>query len=120
LSINDCFASKLLANADRYLDDSVHSRDLIDLAFLRNYQPLPPEAIAKAEAAYNVINPLTAAISRFQAYADRRFRCYEDLSTDPSFHAQLIDGIDLLALEMGLSKTTRTIGESGDAIFPFS
>jgi Nucleotidyl transferase AbiEii toxin, Type IV TA system len=120
LSIHDCFVSKLLANADRYLDDGVCSRDLIDLAFLRNHHALPSGAIAKAETAYNVINPLTAAISRFQAYAERRFRCYEDLSIDPSFHAQLIDGIDLLALEMGLSKTTRTIGESGDEIFPFS
>jgi hypothetical protein len=30
LSISDCFTSKLLANADRSADPSVHSRDLID------------------------------------------------------------------------------------------
>ena len=45
LSISDCFTSKLLANADRYADPSVHSRDLIDLAFLRNQQPIPDLAI---------------------------------------------------------------------------
>jgi Nucleotidyl transferase AbiEii toxin, Type IV TA system len=44
LSISDCFTSKLLANADRYADPSVHSRDLIDLAFLRNEQSTPPLA----------------------------------------------------------------------------
>jgi hypothetical protein len=120
LSINDCFTSKLLANSDRYLDDSVYSRDLIDLAFLRNHYALPPAAIARAEAAYHVINPLKAAISRFQANADLRFRCYENLSINPSFHPQLIDGIDLLALELRLDKTNRTIGESGDEVFPFS
>lgn len=45
LSISDCFTSKLLANADRYSDPIIHSRDLIDLAFLRNEQSIPPLAI---------------------------------------------------------------------------
>lgn len=35
LSLNDCFTSKLLSNSDRYMDKSVKSRDLIDLAVLR-------------------------------------------------------------------------------------
>lgn len=35
LSINDCFTSKLLANSDRFMDDSVLARDLIDLAVMR-------------------------------------------------------------------------------------
>ncbi len=114
LSITDCFTSKLLANADRYADPSVHCRDLIDLAFLRNHQPIPPISIDKAEAAYRVIAPLTTALNQFQANADLRFRCYENLAIDPVFHAQLIDGIDLLAIDLGLAKTIRTIGESGD------
>lgn len=29
LSVDDCFTSKLLSNADRYMDDSVETRDLI-------------------------------------------------------------------------------------------
>jgi hypothetical protein len=33
--------------------------------------------------------------------------------------AQLIDGIDLLAINLDLPKTQRTISEVGDEIFPF-
>jgi hypothetical protein len=119
LSITDCFTSKLLANADRYLDSSVHTRDLIDLAFLRNKYALPTLAIEKAEAAYRVISPLKSALLRFQADADLRFNCYENLIISESFRAQLIDGIDLLAIDLNLPKTQRTIGEAGDEIFPF-
>jgi Nucleotidyl transferase AbiEii toxin, Type IV TA system len=119
LSITDCFTSKLLANADRYTDPSVHSRDLIDLAFLRNNTPIPPLSIEKAEAAYRVMSPLTAALTKFQADADLRFHCYENLAISEAFRSRLIDGIDLLAIDLGLDKTSRTIGESGDEIFPF-
>jgi Nucleotidyl transferase AbiEii toxin, Type IV TA system len=119
LSITDCFTSKLLANADRYADLSVHSRDLIDLAFLRNSQPIPPLAIEKAEAAYRVMSPLNAALTKFQADADLRFHCYENLIISEAFRSQLIDGIDLLAIDLGLEKTSRIITESGDDIFPF-
>ena len=119
LSISDCFTSKLLANADRYADPSVHSRDLIDLALLRKDQSIPPLAIEKAEAAYRVMVPLEAALSKFQADADLRFYCYENLTIPEAFRSRLIDGIDLLAIDLGLDKTIRTIGESGDEIFPF-
>lgn len=119
LSMIDCFTSKLLANADRSADPSVHSRDLIDLAFLRNAQPIPPLAIEKAEAAYRVISPLNAALTKFQADADLRFHCYNNLKISEAFRSQLIDGIDLLAIDLGLEKTSRTMSESGDNIFPF-
>jgi Nucleotidyl transferase AbiEii toxin, Type IV TA system len=119
LSITDCFTSKLLANADRHADPSVHCRDLIDLAFLRNSQPIPPLAIEKAEAAYRVISSLTAALTKFQADADLRFHCYENLKISQTFRSKLIDGIDLLAIDLGLDKTSRTITESGEEIFPF-
>jgi hypothetical protein len=115
LSISDCFTSKLLANADRYND----SRDLIDLAFLRNEQSIPPLAIEKAEAAYRVMVPLKTALAKFQANTDLRFHCYENLTIPEAFRSKLIDGIDLLAIDLGLDKTSRTIGESGDEIFPF-
>jgi Nucleotidyl transferase AbiEii toxin, Type IV TA system len=98
LSISDCFTSKLLANADRYADPSVYSRDLIDLAFLRNELPIPPLAIEKAEAAYRVMSPLTAALTKFQGDANLRFHCYENLTISEAFRSKLIDGIDLLAL----------------------
>jgi Nucleotidyl transferase AbiEii toxin, Type IV TA system len=119
LNITDCFTSKLLANADRYADSSVHSRDLIDLAFLRNSQPIPPLAIEKAEAAYRVISPLNAALTKFQADTDLRFHCYDNLAISEAFRSKLIDGIDLLAIDLGLDKTSRTLSESGDDIFLF-
>jgi Nucleotidyl transferase AbiEii toxin, Type IV TA system len=111
LSISDCFTSKLLANADRYADDSVHSRDLIDLAFLRNDRPIPAIAIEKAEAAYRVMPPLTTALTSFQANSDRRFHCYQNLAIPEAVRAQLIDGIDLLAIDRGLDRTSRTVSE---------
>jgi hypothetical protein len=117
LSISDCFTSKLLANADRYADASVHSRDLIDLAFLRNYRSIPSLAIDKAEAAYRVMSPLTAALTSFQASSDLRFHCYQNLTISEAFRSQLIDGIDLLAIDRGLNRTSRTIGELGADIF---
>lgn len=119
LSINDCFTSKLLANADRYADRSVHCRDLIDLAFLRNERSIPPLSIEKAEAAYRVMTPLKTALIKFQANAELRSNCYQNLTILEIFHSKLIDGIDLLAIDLGLDKTSRTIGESGDEIFPF-
>lgn len=52
LSPLDMAASKLLANADRWADDSVFSRDLIDLAMLQPKRKLLQQAIAKARLAY--------------------------------------------------------------------
>ena len=48
----DLAAGKLLALADRWRDDSVFSRDLIDLAMMRPAKPLLNAAIAKAAGAY--------------------------------------------------------------------
>ena len=52
LTVLDMVASKLLANSDRWADDGVFSRDLIDLAMMQPRLPLLRQAIAKAEAAY--------------------------------------------------------------------
>jgi hypothetical protein len=79
---------------------------------LRIEQSIPPLAIEKAEAAYRVIPSLTAALSQFQENADLRFRCCETLNIPEAYRSLLIDGIDLLAIDLGLSKTSRTIGES--------
>ena len=48
----DLAASKLLANADRWGDDSVFSRDLIDLAMMAPSPALLAQARDKAERAY--------------------------------------------------------------------
>ena len=53
LSVVDLFAEKLLANADRFNDDAVLSRDLIDLAMLINsHQEIPLDAWMKVRKAY--------------------------------------------------------------------
>jgi hypothetical protein len=48
----DAAASKLLANSDRWRDDAVLSRDLIDLAMMAPPKTLLRQAIDKAEGAY--------------------------------------------------------------------
>lgn len=48
----DLATGKLLALADRWRDDSVYSRDLIDLAMMQPARPLLCAAIDKAAAAY--------------------------------------------------------------------
>jgi hypothetical protein len=48
----DMATSKLLANSDRWRDDAVLSRDLIDLAMMKPSKPLLRQAVEKASAAY--------------------------------------------------------------------
>lgn len=62
LAVEDQFAEKLLANADRYMDRSVACRDAIDLGYLvRNTGSIPSVSIGKAEAAYGRDVPKTVA-----------------------------------------------------------
>ena len=114
LSINDCFTSKLLANSDRYMDDSIEARDLIDLAVLRLYSPIPPSAVDKAEKTYEVIRPLQETIDRFQARPDFRDKCFTGLQINSSQIPTIIDGIDLLAEDLELLKVDRTFQEKRD------
>jgi Nucleotidyl transferase AbiEii toxin, Type IV TA system len=110
LNIIDSIAEKLLANADRWSSDLVNSRDLIDLAIQRLVTPIPQEAIDKAEAAYQVIEPLNRAIQYFQDRPDYREKCYDILSiAEPN---QVINGIDLLAQDLGREITVRTFSET--------
>jgi hypothetical protein len=111
LSFNDCFTSKLLSNCDRYMDDSVESRDLIDLAVLRLQSPIPQEAIEKAEKAYEVMRPLKEAVKRFQERTDYRERCFSHLQIDEAQIPRIIDGVDLLAIDLGLTLTERVFKE---------
>ncbi len=82
-----CIAEKLLAHADRGLDDSTHARDLVDLAFMAARWPSTSwrPAMEAAESAYGpvVARELDAGLSRF-ADRTRRRRCREALGvTDP-------------------------------------
>jgi hypothetical protein len=114
LSFNDCFTSKLLSNSDRYMDDSVEARDLIDLAVLRLQSPIPQVSIEKAEKAYEVIRPLKKAIARFQEKPDYREKCFLSLQVDQAQIPKIIDGIDLLSTDLGLSHTPRVFREQHD------
>ncbi|MGI2909544.1 nucleotidyl transferase AbiEii/AbiGii toxin family protein [Tolypothrix sp. VBCCA 56010] len=114
LSLNDCFTSKLLANSDRYIDNSVEARDLIDLAVLRLQSPIPQSSIDKAEKAYEVIRPLKKALERFQEKPDYRQKCFQGLKVDKSWISKIIDGVDLLSIDLGLSPTSRIFQEQHD------
>lgn len=114
LSLNDCFTSKLLSNSDRYMDDSVEARDLIDLAVLRLQSPIPQSSIDKAEKAYEVIRPLKRAIERFQERPDYRQKCFLGLQVDKAQISKIIDGVDLLSIDLGLSHTSRVFREQHD------
>lgn len=50
----DLAATKLLANSDRWADDSTYSRDLIDLAMMKLDRETLKHAVAKASLAYGV------------------------------------------------------------------
>ena len=64
----DMATSKLLANSDRWNDDGVFSRDLIDLAMTRPTLPLLRRAVAKAGQAYGeaIVRDLGKAINALQ------------------------------------------------------
>ena len=82
LTWNDLATSKLLANTDRWRDDSVFSRDAIDLA----YMDLPPRSLApalrKAVDAYGpeVAADLERAVQALRARQGWLVRCVTALS----------------------------------------
>lgn len=73
----DMATSKLLANSDRWMDDGVFSRDLIDLAMLQPRLPLLRNAVTKAEGAYgdSIRRDLQRAIARMQQRTGWLERC---------------------------------------------
>lgn len=109
LSSVDRYAEKLLANADRWLDASIESRDLIDLAILRLHGEQSDKAIDKAEEAYPVLAPLEKSVKKFQGSEEYRHKCFSALEI--AHRHLIIDGIDLLAADLGLGKTVRARDE---------
>lgn len=79
LTPRDMVASKLLANSDRWADDSVFSRDLIDLAMMKPATKLLRQALDKARLAYgeSIDNDLARAIERLLERQGRFERCME-------------------------------------------
>lgn len=95
----DLAAEKLLANADRWADDAVYSRDLIDLAMMQADRPLLEAACVKAEAAYGdaVRRSLAQAIDALQSRRGRLQECMTALSIGPVTKAQLWQAIRRVA-----------------------
>ena len=77
LTLLDMATSKLLANSDRWSDDGVFSRDVIDLAMMQSALPLLRKAMLKAETAYGpaIARDLARAIDKLQSRPDWLERC---------------------------------------------
>lgn len=73
----DMATTKLLANSDRWADDSVFSRDLIDLAMMQPKGKLLKQAVAKAAAAYgaSIERDLAKAVDHLLGREGRLERC---------------------------------------------
>jgi hypothetical protein len=84
LTRRHCFAEKFLANADRGLDASTLSRDIVDLAFMLDGWPqaAAQAGMAIAEAAYgdSVRRALAAVIRKMKEDRAYRHRCVEGLA----------------------------------------
>jgi len=75
----DMATSKLLANSDRWADDSVFSRDVIDLAMMQPGKALLLQAIAKSQKAYgkSIEADLAKAVDRLLSRPGRLERCMQ-------------------------------------------
>lgn len=87
----DLAASKLLALADRWRDDSVYSRDLIDLAMMAPPRPLLRAGIDKAAGAYgdSIEASLDKAIADLRERPHRLDDCLSALQMTTVSKAQL-------------------------------
>ncbi|MDH6166990.1 hypothetical protein M2282_002139 [Variovorax boronicumulans] len=88
----DMAASKLLANSDRWADDSVFSRDLIDLAMMQPGKALLERAAGKARLAYgdSIGADLAKAADALLHRPGRMERCMERLQMKPSVPPALL------------------------------
>ena len=106
----DMAASKLLANSDRWADDSVFSRDIIDLAMMKPGASLLRQATIKASRAYgnSIDADLTRAAETLLARPGRLDRCMAVLQmTPPATPAVLRKRIkDLLPRAPHISRPT--------------
>lgn len=78
----DMLTSKLLANSDRWNDDGVFNRDIIDLAMMTPSLSMLRKALVQAEQAYgkSICQDLDKAISRLQMHKDWMDRCMTAMS----------------------------------------
>ena len=94
----DLAASKLLALADRWRDDGVFCRDLIDLAMMQPPKPLLRAAIAKAVVAYgdSVETSLAGALQDLRDRPQRLDSCMGAMQITTVSKAQLWSRIKAL------------------------
>jgi hypothetical protein len=78
----DMATSKLLANSDRWGDDGVFSRDIIDLAMMNPSLVLLRQAVAKAETAYGqaIRQDIEKALQRLQNRHGWLERCMQTMA----------------------------------------
>jgi len=78
----DMATSKLLANSDRWADDGVFSRDILDLAMMNPSLKLLRQAVAKSESAYGqaIRSDLGKAIQQLQERREWLERCMQALA----------------------------------------
>ena len=95
LSLVDMATCKLLANSDRWADDSVYSRDIIDLAMLDMSSQSFRAAFSKAESAYgeSVTRDLKKAIKRLKENPNRLETCMDALKMESTPKALLWEKI---------------------------
>jgi hypothetical protein len=70
LTLEDQVATKLMANSDRWADDAVMSRDLIDLSMLTDTGVLSAVGVAKAKRAYG--DSIAADLAKAREHLLRR------------------------------------------------
>lgn len=84
LSRRHCFAEKFLANADRGMDASTLSRDIIDLAYMVNYWPQEDAeaGLALATTAYGdaILRSLGTVTKKLRGDKTYRKRCINNLA----------------------------------------
>jgi hypothetical protein len=87
----DLAAEKLLANADRWGDDAVFSRDLIDLAMVQADRALLQAACGKAEGAYGaaIRQAVASAMQALRQRPHRLEECMTALAITAVSRAQL-------------------------------
>lgn len=100
LSLLDMATTKLLANSDRWSDDAVFNRDLIDLAMLELPKALLRKALIKASGAYgeSVARDLAKAVDRMRRRPGRLAECMTALKMNALPRAVLWSQIRRLAL----------------------
>lgn len=104
----DLVASKLMANADRWRDDSVLSRDLIDLAMMAADPSVIAAGRAKAEGAYgtSIANAFNKAKTELLERSDRLSVCMKGMGMTTT-EAKLKAAVRRLTIEPGQKGSPR-------------